>query len=117
MSTILRAVLVFLAVMSTGATLADDIANGEALRNEIEYLRETGRLSIAEVDIASGNMLAEFYERRAFSPTWTKPDQVGELLELVRASSDDGLRPEDYHAEQIERVYREHSGLSRLPRQ
>lgn len=118
MSSILRAVLVFLAVMSTGTTLADDIANGEALRNEIEILRETGRLSIGEVDIASGNMLAEFYERRAFSPTWTNPDQVGELLELVRASRDDGLRPEDYHAEQIERVYRELSlGTTPTPRQ
>jgi len=118
MSTILRAVLVFLAVMLTGASLADDVANGEALRNEIEYLRETGRLSIGEVDIATGNALAEFYERRDFSPTWTNPGQVGELLELVRASRDDGLQPADYHAAQIERVYRKLTrGITPTPRQ
>jgi murein L,D-transpeptidase YcbB/YkuD len=118
MSIILRAALAYLFIMPAAVALADDIANGEALRYEIENLRETGRLSIGEVDIASGNMLAEFYERRAFSPTWTNRDQVGELLELVRASRDDGLLPEDYHAEQIERVYREMSlGTTPTPRQ
>ena len=98
MATILRAALVLFAIMSAAAALADDIANSEALRVEIENLRETGRLSIGGVDIATGNTLAEFYERRNFSPTWTNPDQVGELLELVLASRDDGLEPDDYHA-------------------
>jgi murein L,D-transpeptidase YcbB/YkuD len=118
MFTILRAVLVFFVIMSAAATFADDIENSEALRSEIEYLRETGRLSIGEVDIATGNALAEFYERRDFSPTWTNPAQVGELLVLVRASRDDGLQPEDYHAEQIERAYRKLSrGITPTPRQ
>jgi murein L,D-transpeptidase YcbB/YkuD len=107
MSTILRAALIFFIITSATAALADDIANGEALRNQIENLRETGRLSIGDVDIATGTALAEFYERRAFGPTWTNLEQIGELLDLVRASRDDGLRPEDYHAEQIERVHGE----------
>ena len=118
MSIILRAALAFLVIMPAAVALADDIANGEALRYEIENLRETGRLSIGEVDIATGNALAEFYERRDFSPTWTNPDQVRELLELVRASRDDGLQPEDYHAEKIELVYREMSrNTTPTPRQ
>ncbi len=118
MATILRAALVFFAIISAAAALADDILNSEALRVEIENLRETGRLSIGGVDIATGNTLAEFYERRNFSPTWTNPDQVGELLELVLASRDDGLKPDDYHAEQIEYAYREISrGVTPTPRQ
>jgi murein L,D-transpeptidase YcbB/YkuD len=118
MATILRAALLFIAIMSAAAALADDIANSEALRIEIENLRETGRLTIGGVDIATGNALANFYERRDFSPTWTNPDQVGELLELVLASRDDGLEPDDYHAEQIEYVYRAMSrGDTPTPRQ
>jgi len=118
MSTILRAILLFLVIMSAALAFADDVANSEALRNEIEYLRESGRLSIGDVDIASGNVLAEFYERRDFSPTWTNSDQVGELLELVIASYDDGLQPRDYHAEEIERVDHELSrGITPTPRQ
>ncbi|MGI9236845.1 MAG: L,D-transpeptidase family protein [Woeseiaceae bacterium] len=118
MSTILRSTLVFLAMLWPAAALADDVANGEALRNEIEYLRETGRLSIGEVDVAAGNALAEFYERRDFAPTWTNPDQIGELLELVIASHDDGLQPEDYHAAEIERIDHELSrGVTPTPRQ
>ena len=118
MVTILRAALVFFAIMSAAPAHADDAANSEALRIEIENLRETGQLSIGGVDIATGNALANFYERRNFSPTWTNPDQVGELLELVLASRDDGLEPDDYHAEQIEYVYRAMSrGDTPTPRQ
>ncbi|MGI9220669.1 MAG: L,D-transpeptidase family protein [Woeseiaceae bacterium] len=118
MSTILRAALLSFIIMSASATFADDVANSEAIRGEIEYLRDAGRLSIGGVNIATGNALAEFYERRDFSPTWTNTDQVGELLELVRASRDDGLLPEDYHAEQIERVYGELTrGNTPTPRQ
>jgi len=118
MVTILRAALVFFAIMSAAPAHADDAANSEALRIEIEKLRETGQLLIGGADIATGNALANFYERRNFSPTWTNPDQVGELLELVRASRDDGLEPDDYHAEQIEYVYRAMSrGDTPTPRQ
>jgi murein L,D-transpeptidase YcbB/YkuD len=107
----------YAALLGTSA-FADDVANREALRIEIEYLRETGRLSIGAIDIATGHALAEFYERRNFSPTWTDPEQAKELLQLVRASRDDGLDPDDYHAEQIEKVYREMSRGSVLtPRQ
>jgi murein L,D-transpeptidase YcbB/YkuD len=115
---IIQAALVVFTITAPAISRADDIANSEALRIEIENLRETSRLSIGGIDIAAGNALAEFYERRNFSPTWTNPDQVGELLELVLASRDDGLEPDDYHAEQIEYVYREMSrGTTPTPRQ
>lgn len=118
MTTKLSVGVICYAVLLATPAFADDVANREAVRVEIEYLRETGRLSIGGIDIATGHALAEFYERRDFSPTWTDREQAKELLELVRASHDDGLDPDDYHAEQIEKVYREMSRGSVLtPRQ
>lgn len=107
---IIQAVLLVFAAFLAAPSLADEAANSEAIRVEIENLRETGRLSIGGIDIASGNALAEFYERRNFTPTWNSPDQIGELLELVQVSRDDGLNPEDYHSREIETVYRRIQG-------
>jgi len=103
---IIQVALLVFAIISPAVSRADDIATSEAIRVEIEYLRETGHLSIGGIDIATGNALAEFYERRNFSPAWTDLDQVGELLELAQASHDDGLNPADYHAKEIEIAYR-----------
>ena len=115
---IIQAALLLFAVIQPVTSLADDAADSEAIRVEIENLRETGQLSIGGIDIASGNALAEFYERRNFRPTWNDPDQVGELLELVLASRDDGLNPGDYHAEQIEAAYKAiQQGRTPTPRQ
>jgi len=102
---IIQVALLVFAIISPAVSRADDIATSEAIRVEIEYLRETGQLSIGGIDIAAGNALAEFYERRNFTPTWTSPDQVGELLEMVRDSHADGLDPADYHAGKIETAY------------
>jgi murein L,D-transpeptidase YcbB/YkuD len=105
MKRIIQASLLIFLVISPLVLRADDAANSEAIRVEIEYLRETGELSIGGIDIAAGNALAEFYERRNFAPTWTNPDQVGDLLKMVRGSHADGLDPADYHVDEIERVY------------
>jgi murein L,D-transpeptidase YcbB/YkuD len=85
--------------------VADEGEVREALRIEIEQLRESGRLSIGGVDVASGNLLAEFYERRGFSPAWHGKNKVNALLDVIKASSADGLDPDDYHLEKIEHVY------------
>jgi len=118
MRAIIQSALLVVTVFLPAVSVGDDAANSEAIRVEIEYLRESGRLSIGGIDIASGNALAEFYERRDFMPAWTNPKQVGELLELVQASRDDGLIPADYHAAKIEiafNVIRE--GKTLTPRQ
>ena len=78
-------------------------AFSEALRLEVEGLQITGRLEMAGVDVAAASLLAEFYERRRFEPAWTRPQQAEQLLELVIASSADGLDPADYHREAVAR--------------
>ena len=97
--------VIWLALGITAA--ADEAANREALRVEVEQLRDSGRLSIGGVDIASGDLLAELYERRNFTPTWTDVEQIDELIVAVQAMYDDGLDPSDYHADEIEFVKRE----------
>lgn len=113
-----EAITLVLFIMAGAPAFADDLANREAIRVEIENLRTTGQLSIGGVQIATGNALAEFYERREFTPTWSSVDKVGQLLELVRASRDDGLNPDDYHLAAIERAYRAlQGGTTPTPRQ
>ncbi len=83
---------------------ADDIEDREALRIEIEQLRESGRLSIGGIDIASGSLLAEIYERRGFSPAWSGITKMESLIAMIKATAEDGLTPEDYHLEKLEYV-------------
>lgn len=84
--------------------LADDGEDREALRIEIEQLRESGRLSIGGIDVASGNLLADFYERRGFSPAWSGTGKIESLIEVIKATANDGLDPTDYHLEEIKYV-------------
>ncbi len=86
---------------------AQQSAVNEAIRVEIEQLRETGILSIGGVDIAGGDQLAEVYEQRNFAPNWTNREKIGELIGAIRAAYLDGLDPVDYHYEHVEYVYRE----------
>ena len=103
MRAIIQSALLVVTVFLPAVSVGDDAANSEAIRVEIEYLRETSRLSIGGVDIATGNMLAEFYERRDFTSCLDEIQSRWEsCLKLVLASHDDGLDPEDYHAEKIE---------------
>ncbi len=103
MSVTTRCLVISLAFLFNSAH-GDEIADREAIGAEIEQLRETGRLSVGQVDIASGELLAEVYERRGFKPAWPGIERLEPLIELVRATAADGLDPEDYHLSDLERV-------------
>jgi len=79
----------------------------EAIRVEIEQLRDSGILSIGGVDIAAGNLLADVYERRNFAPNWSNRDDISELITAIRSTEKDGLNTADYHLKEVEYVYRE----------
>ncbi len=76
----------------------------EAIRTEIEQLRETGRLSADGIEVASGELLARLYENRNFEPAWTNAEKMDELIHLVESTAEDGLDPADYHLEALNRV-------------
>lgn len=107
MSQKLRLPFLLLLIIVGLAAFADDEADREALRVELEHLVETGFLSTGHVDIPSANLLVEIYERRNFAPTWNDEDQVAELIAAIKNTEADGLDPSDYHLEEIEAVMRE----------
>ncbi len=76
----------------------------EQLRMRVEQLRETGALQIDDVSIAAVELIPELYERRAFAPTWTRPEQVAGLIELVEESLQEGLNPDEYHYAAIQQA-------------
>lgn len=86
---------------------AQQSAVSEAIRVEIEQLRESNVLSIGGVDIAGGSLLAEVYEQSNFEPNWTSREKIGELITAIKNSYLDGLDPDDYHLEEAEYVLRE----------
>jgi murein L,D-transpeptidase YcbB/YkuD len=83
---------------------ADEADVREAIRSEIEQLRESGRLSLGDVEIASGDLLARVYERRDFEPAWSGVGKVDELVSLIEKAADDGLDSADYHLGEIRRA-------------
>ena len=76
----------------------------EAIRAEIEQLRETGHLSVDGFEVASGELLARVYENRNFEPAWPDVEKMDELVRLVESTAEDGLDPTDYHLEALQRV-------------
>lgn len=93
-------VMVILLALSPTA-FADAEDERDAIRIEIESLLQFGRLSIGDVDIASGELLSNFYEQRDYAPAWTDKDQIAELIIAIKATIKDGLNPSDYHLESV----------------
>ncbi|HYE94568.1 MAG TPA: L,D-transpeptidase family protein, partial [Rubricoccaceae bacterium] len=48
--------------------------------------------------------LAAFYAGRAYAQAWTDPAARDVVLERLRGAADDGLRPEDYHTADLDRL-------------
>ena len=94
-------------IASAPGTLAKQADVPEAIRVEVEQLRDSGILSIGGVDIAAGNLLAEVYENRNFAPNWSNREKIAGLITAIRNAEKDGLDTADYHLEAVEYVYRE----------
>ena len=91
---------------STYPVVADEAEDREALRIEIEHLLRSDYLS-SDVDIASGDLLIEVYEKRDFAPEWNAPAQIADLIAVIEATEADGLDPSDYHLDDVRFTYRE----------
>ena len=76
----------------------------EFLRARVEQIRESGVHWVDGSAIAAANLIPEFYERREFTPAWTRAAQVDGLVELVEDSYREGLDTNDYHYAEIQRA-------------
>jgi murein L,D-transpeptidase YcbB/YkuD len=86
------------------ATWSQESDLREAILHEVEQVRYSERLSVGDVDVASGDLLAEFYEQREFRPAWVGIERLETLIELAEETAADGLDPEDYHLSDLLRV-------------
>jgi len=68
----------------------------EVIQQQLDVLYSTGSLSVAGIPILSGQLLGRFYEQRGYTPAWTEPARVDELLALLADATADGLDPADY---------------------
>lgn len=89
--------LYFLFLLSLSA-----IANaGDGLRGHMEQLRDMRNPSVAGVQLASARLLDDFYRQRGYNYAWRTSDQIDDLLRLVGDSTEEGLRPSDFHVREI----------------
>jgi murein L,D-transpeptidase YcbB/YkuD len=84
------------AIPSALAATAEETA-GNQLCDRIEQIQQTQRLAIGEDAISSIHLITEFYDRRNYTLAWQSDRNMGELLAMIEASSEEGLLPTDYH--------------------
>jgi murein L,D-transpeptidase YcbB/YkuD len=75
----------------------------EAVRERVEALSASGRLSVEGTPLSATRSLATLYELHGFQPFWDSP-RLAKLLDVVHASATDGLTPADYHLATLERL-------------
>lgn len=86
----------------------------ELLRQQVERIDAGMLKAIDGQPLASRDLLPDLYAGRRFRPVWLETERRRELLELVRASAAEGLRPADYHLSYLER-YADDSGAAADP--
>lgn len=96
--------LAALALLALAGPVAADPLQ-EALRERIDFERDTGALKISGAEIVGTPALPMLYGDVDFRPLWLDPARVRELLALVQESYDDGLSPVDYHLTALSRLW------------
>ena len=99
--------LIFIQVFTLQIAMADEEQDRNALRIELEQLVHSGYLGNSDIGIASVDLLLEIYEQRNYLPAWNDQRQIGELVTAIKATAADGLKPSDYHLDQVEFAYGE----------
>ncbi|HEY4229981.1 MAG TPA: L,D-transpeptidase family protein [Thermoanaerobaculia bacterium] len=103
----LGALVVALGALARARGLAQGAGDADAavvplLRERLDRMRTEGPAVRAQAQVSARAALPEIYEEGGYRPLWT-PERLETLLALVRESAEDGLRPEDYHLEELTR--------------
>ncbi|TAN18385.1 MAG: murein L,D-transpeptidase [Rhodanobacter sp.] len=73
----------------------------EQIRERVEQWR--GAHADADAVGTPGGAVAVFYEQNRFAPAWTRPDDLDQLLAALRDVATDGLDPQDYALDELQR--------------
>lgn len=89
--------------VATGNDLAPTAQAGieMLIESRIAVMAGGERLQVRGILLDEGATLREFYTRRAFRPAWTDAATRDALVRAIRASTLDGLNPQDYHLDAI----------------
>jgi murein L,D-transpeptidase YcbB/YkuD len=91
-------------VLSTSFALATDHEIVAIIKNRVEQISSGEELQIENAQIASVTVLPELYENNEFQRLWTHPQNVEDLFNAIKTIDEDGLRPDDYHFKEIEKM-------------
>jgi len=90
-----------------GAADASSIDAAEHGMAGVDETREVSAAAPPRVRIAWASWIQEFYAARGFRPAWINPHASLELRQAIDESHSDGLDPEDYHGQLLDRLARE----------
>ncbi len=86
-------------LLSVQTVLADSLR--EQLRHRLEFSQLQGELRVNGDNVHAAEALRRFYGERSFAPAWINSSGANaaarELLAVLAAAHEHGLRPDDYH--------------------
>lgn len=80
---------------------ADNTDISKQIQTRVERIRANHDVVVAGQLIASQLVLPALYERRAYTPVWTRTDSVTQLFTALENIADDGLDATDYHLPEL----------------
>src|SRR6478672_6820287 len=95
--------LLFAGIAAAAGPKDPESAVANALRNRLDALETADRSGLARAQVAARSALPDLYEEAGYRYFWT-PEKLAALVALVRGSAEDGLRPEDYHSAELEKL-------------
>lgn len=98
-------IITWLMLYVSAPAVANMDARAQLLQSQMTRLRDNGSLNVQGTVISSRNFLPAFYEKHNYQPAWTShQDNALALSRRISASYQEGLVPEDYHAQEIKRL-------------
>lgn len=77
---------------------------GEVLSERVDLVRAGGRVVVAGEELVSHVALPRLYEDAGFRLLWQDPQRIESLIAALRGVEADGLDPNDYHHDALERL-------------
>lgn len=107
-------ITLFLLALSLAAGLpaampakATDDAVSLLMRQQVEQLHFGEQKLLGTASIYTAGLLLELYRKNQFQLLWTNKDTINQLRSAIIASAEEGLIPDDYHLQAINRLSKE----------